>query len=87
MPRIIRIALTLFASATILVLLVYQRASKLRTDLESLTGELAEEVARDETRMIAFGLILAGGLALGGFILIIIGMAKSRRKAIEKHDG
>lgn len=86
MPRPIRIAFTLFLSATLLMLLVRQRAIKLQNDLQSLTGELAEEVAREETRMIAFGLLLAGGLAVGGFALIIVGIAKNRRKALKRHD-
>ena len=87
MPRPIRIALTLFISATILMLLVRQRAIKLQTDLQNLTGELAEEVARDETRVLAVGLILAGALALGGFVLVIVGISKSRRNALKRNDG
>ncbi|MBK1827966.1 hypothetical protein [Haloferula rosea] len=87
MPRPIRIALTLFASSTILVLLIRQRAIKLQNDLQSLTGELAEEVAREESQMIAYGLILAGLLAVGGFTLVIISMVKSRRKALNDHGG
>lgn len=87
MPRAIRIALTLFLSSTVLVLLIRQRAIRLQTDLQSMTGELAEEVARDESRMIAFGLILAGVLALSGFALVIVAIAKSRRKNLESHDG
>jgi hypothetical protein len=87
MSRPIRIAFTLFLSATVLMLLIRQRAIKLQNDLQSLTGELAEEVAREETRMIAVGIILAGGLAVGGFVLIIVAIAKNRRKALERHDG
>lgn len=87
MPSSIRIALTFFISATVLMLLVRQRAIKLQNDLQNLTGEVAEELARDETRMLAIGLILAGALALGGFVLIIVGIAKGRRKKLPRNDG
>ncbi|MGB1129678.1 MAG: hypothetical protein ACPG4K_06495 [Haloferula sp.] len=87
MPSSIRIAFTFFISATVLMLLVRQRAIKLQNDLQNLTGEVAEELARDETRMLAIGLILAGALALGGFVLIIVGIAKSRRKKLPRNDG
>jgi hypothetical protein len=87
MSRLIRIAFTLFLSATVLTLVVRQRALKLQNDLQSLTGDLAEEVARDETRVIAFGLILAGALAIGGFLLIIVSITKNRRKALKRHGG
>lgn len=79
MPRLIRIALTLFASATILVLLVSQRLNRLRSDLEVVTGEVAEEMAKQEGSMIALGLVLAGGLACGGFVLVLIEIFKRKK--------
>lgn len=78
MNRLIRIALTLFASSTILVFLVKQRLNKVEG--------LADEAVRSETQMAAVGLIIAGALAAGGFILIIVAMARSRRKKLPKHE-
>lgn len=86
MPRLVRIALTLFISATILVLLVQQRAMRLQEDLAAVTGHDAEQLAQSEERMIAVGIILAGLLALGGFVLIILAFARGRRK-LPDHEG
>ena len=77
MPRLVRIALTLFASATILVLLTRQRAVNLRSQLEA---GLADELARDETRMIVLGTILSGALGVGGLALVAAAIFQSRRK-------
>lgn len=76
MPRLVRIALTLFAAATILVFLIWQRIGR----MQGITGEVAEEFARQEAEMIAIGLILAGGMACGGFVLILVAMFRGRRK-------
>ena len=65
MNRLIRIALTLFASATILTLLVSQRLNKLKLEIE---GGLAEEAARSEGQMITIGVIAAGVMAAIGFV-------------------
>ncbi|BCX49514.1 hypothetical protein HAHE_34220 [Haloferula helveola] len=86
MNRLIRIALTLFASATVLILLIRQRALRLQKDLESVTGELANELAKQEGQMIAIGILLAGLLAAGGFVLVIIAIARGR-KPQRPHEG
>lgn len=78
MNRLIRIALTMFVSSTILLLLVRQR-------LKQVEG-LADEVVRSETQMASAGLIIAGALAAGGFILIIVAMTRTRRKKLPKHE-
>ncbi|MEM1083756.1 MAG: hypothetical protein AAGI48_06505 [Verrucomicrobiota bacterium] len=83
MNRAVRIALTLFASATILILLVYQRLQRLRTDIE---GGLAEEAARSEGQMIIVGVLIAGLLAIGGFVLMIVAATKGRRKNLPRHE-
>jgi multisubunit Na+/H+ antiporter MnhB subunit len=72
MNRLVRIALTLFASSTILVFLIRQR-------LKQAEG-LAEEALRNETQMASIGVIIAGALAAGGFVLIIIALARTRKK-------
>ena len=86
MPRLIRIALTLLASASILVLLVAQRLNRLRSDLEFATGDVAEELAKQEGDMILMGMLLAGLLGCGGFILVLVEIIRRRRKATD-HEG
>ncbi|MGB6223062.1 hypothetical protein [Haloferula sp.] len=78
MNRLIRIALTMFVSSTILLLLVRQR-------LKQVEG-LADDVVRSEAQMASVGLIIAGALAAGGFILIIVAMTRTRRKKLPKHE-
>ncbi|MFC7336972.1 hypothetical protein ACFQY0_07265 [Haloferula chungangensis] len=74
MNRLVRIALTLFASSTILIFLIQQR-------LKEAEG-MAEEALRNETQMAAIGVIIAGALAAGGFILIIVALARSRKNKL-----
>lgn len=74
MNRLVRIALTLFVSSTILILLIKQR-------LKEAEG-LAEEALRNEAQMAAVGVIIAGALAAGGFVLIIVALARSRKKKL-----
>jgi|GEM_PF-5615133 len=83
MNRLVRIALTLFASATILVLLVRQRLQRLK----GLGDEAAEEFVRSESQMALVGLILAGLLAVIGFILIIVSIGRGRRRANQALSG
>lgn len=78
MNRLIRIALTLFASSTILVFLVRQR-------LEKVEG-LAEETVRSEAQMAAIGIIIAGALAAVGFVLIIVSIARSRKERLPRNE-
>ena len=84
MNRLVRIALTFFASATILIILVFQRLKKLQVDIDG--GRLAEEAARQEGQMVMLGVIVAGALAAGGFVLIIVAVAKSRKKNLPSHE-
>lgn len=83
MNRLVRIALTLFASATILILLVSQRLKQLKIEIE---GGLAEEVARSEGQMVTMGVIIGGVLAASGFVLIIIAIARSRKKNLPRNE-
>lgn len=78
MNRLVRIALTLFASATILIILVRQR-------LNQVEG-MADEVVRSEAQMAAVGIIIAGALAAAGFVLIIISIARSRKKNLPRNE-
>ena len=78
MNRLVRIALTLFASSTILVFLVKQRLN----DIEGL----ADDVVRSEAKMAAVGIIIAGALAATGFVLIIISINRSRKKNLPRNE-
>ncbi|MEP4076419.1 hypothetical protein [Haloferula sp.] len=78
MNRLVRIALTLFASSTILIILIKQRLKKVEG--------LADELVRDETQMAALGIIIAGALAAGGFVLIIIAIARARKKNLPRNE-
>ena len=83
MSRLIRIALTLFASATILTILVHLRAKSLQTKIDA---EMAVELIRDETRMVAIGMLISGLMIAIGFILIIVEINRKRRSALSDHD-
>jgi hypothetical protein len=78
MNRLVRIALTLFASSTILIFLVRQR-------LKDIEG-LADDVVRSEAQMAAIGIMIAGTLAAAGFVLIIISIARSRKKNLPENE-
>ena len=79
MSRPVRIALTLFLSATVLVFLVRQRVALLQTNIDQ---GLSDELARSESQMILLGIIVAGGLAIAGFVIIIVAMLRSRRNSL-----
>ena len=78
MNRLIRIAITLFISATILILLVRQRLVSI--------DQLSEEAARNETQMAAVGIIIAGAMAAAGFVLIILTVARSRKRNLPGNE-
>ncbi|MGE9270924.1 MAG: hypothetical protein ACQKBU_08995 [Verrucomicrobiales bacterium] len=75
MNRFVRIALTCFASSTVLVFILRQRTLRLQ---DSIDAGIADDFARDEQRMIILGLLLAGGLGVTGFILIILAFLKRK---------
>lgn len=82
MPRIVRIAITLFIAASILLFLVSQRLQRMRTDIDA---GLSEEAARSEGQMIVLGMLIAGGLAIGGFVLLIVTISRTRKKRLSDH--
>ena len=79
MPRIVRIAITLFIASTILLLLARQRLIRLKEDMGA---GMAEDAIRDENQMIILGMIIAGGLAISGFVMLIVAVARSRNKRL-----
>ncbi len=83
MNRLVRIALTLFVSATILLLLARQRLVRLT---EQSTEILPADYVRDETQMATIGMIIAGLLAVTGIVLVTVALVR-RRKPTGRRDG
>ena len=82
MPRPIRIAVSLFIASTVLIFLAQQRLVRLK---ESIDAGLTDEAIRNENQMVLLGLIIAGSLAVGGFVLIIVSIAKARKNRLQDH--
>lgn len=76
MPRLIRIAATLFVSATILAVLARMRLA----EVQGLDPEVFGERIAGETQMSVFGIVLAGLLALGGFVVLGVAFVRQRRE-------
>ena len=72
MNRLIRIALTLFAAATILIFLVLQRLERAKT----LIGRAAES----EIQMAYLGMGIVAIMLVAGLALIVTAIVRSRKK-------
>ncbi len=72
MNRLVRIALTLFISASILVFLVLERLQRAR--------ELSEIAAAPELKMVYIGMGLIALMLIAGLSLIGIALVRSRKK-------
>lgn len=72
MPRLVRIALTLFLSASVLVFLVLQR-------LERAKG-MSEVAAAAELQMAYIGMGLIGVMLAAGLALIITALVRTRKQ-------
>lgn len=73
MHRLVRIALTLFLSASVLVFLVLQR-------LERAKG-MSEAAAAAEMQMAYIGMGLIGAMLAAGLALIITALVRTRRNS------
>ena len=73
MHRLVRIALTLFLSASVLVFLVLQR-------LERAKG-MSEVAAAAELQMAYIGMGLIGVMLAAGLALIITALVRTRKKS------
>lgn len=73
MNRLVRIAVTLFLSASILVFLVLQR-------LERAKG-MNEIAAAAELRMASLGMFLIAAMLVSGLVLIITALVRSRKSS------
>lgn len=71
MKRLVRIALTLFVSASVLIFLVLQRLERAK----EMTGIEAES----EAQMAWFGMVLVGAMLLGGIALLVTAFIRSRK--------
>jgi hypothetical protein len=81
MNRLVRIALTMFVSATILFFLVGNRAKKARELQGSAHGNPATvAVVEKELQMAWLGVLIGAGLAGGGVVLMITAWVRNRKK-------
>lgn len=83
MNRLIRIALTLFVSATILAVLVRQRLARIEVAESEV---LPADYVRDETQMATLGAYIAVALAVTGVVLLVVAMVKRSRAARSRDD-
>ncbi len=85
MNRPVRIALTLFVSATILIFLVLQRlqrAQEAQKLLHSPSGR-SSELAQSELQMAYVGMGMVGLMLLAGIVLVVKAMIQARREKAE----
>ncbi|TAE73381.1 MAG: hypothetical protein EAZ65_09050 [Verrucomicrobia bacterium] len=73
MNRLVRIAVTLFASASILIFLVLQRLERAKS--------MNEIAAAAEQRMALIGIGITGFMLLAGLSLIITALIRARKKS------
>lgn len=71
MNRLVRIALTLFLSASLLVFLVLQRLQRAK--------EMTEIAAADELKMAYIGMALIGLMLVAGLSLIGVALVRTRK--------
>ncbi len=76
MNRLTRIALTLFFSATLLLVLARLRLEK----AGELDPESMAEVIQQETRMGYLAVIMAGVMMLAGTVLVVVRLVRARRR-------
>jgi hypothetical protein len=80
MNRLVRIALTLFISATILIFLVLQRLQRAKEASASLPSGSSSELAKSELQMVYIGMGLVGLMLAVGVGLIIAAIIRARKK-------
>ena len=81
MPRLIRIAVTLFLSATVLLLIVRQRAMRLaQLEQQGVSSSDLRAYVDNEAQMVIAGLCIAGVLLLGGVVLTVMSLIQSRKR-------
>ena len=81
MNRLVRIALTLFISATILIFLVLQRLQRAKEASVGLPSGSHSELAKSELQMVYIGMGLVGLMLAAGVGLIIAAIIRARKNA------
>ncbi|WP_193211774.1 hypothetical protein [Luteolibacter marinus] len=72
MNRLVRIALTLFIAASVLILLVLKRLERAK--------EMIGSQADSEVQMAYFGMGIVALMMIGGIVLLITAWVRSRKK-------
>lgn len=80
MNRLVRIALTLFVSATILIFLVAQRLQRAKEIGAGADANELSEFARSELQMAYIGMGIVGIMLIAGVALIVTAIAKAKKK-------
>ena len=86
MPRLIRIAITLFIAATILTFLANQRVQEAKEHMGEGNAEEITDYARNQAQMGMIGILLAGIMIIIAFVLMIIEVSRMKKKALEGGD-
>ncbi|MCW1915791.1 hypothetical protein OJ996_19550 [Luteolibacter sp. GHJ8] len=86
MNRLVRIALTLFISASILIFLVLQRLQRAKEAAASLRGGTHNPMAESEFQMVYIGMGIVGVMLAAGIGLIIAAIIKGRQQKLDS-DG
>ena len=82
MNRLVRIALTLFASATIMVFLINRRLQALpKTSAGDKLPDSQLDQIHNEVVMINVGFVLIGAMLLAGIVLIITAIVRTRKQS------
>jgi len=82
MNRLIRIALTLFASATIMVFLVLKRLQHARDSGWIYPDGSVHPLGKSELQMVNFGMGLIGLMLVAGLVLILVAVFQNRKKSV-----
>ena len=85
MNRLVRIALTLFVSSTILIFLVLQRLERAKEASALRTPGGTGELAQSELQMAYVGMGLVGLMLTIGIVLIITAIVRARKSTADPH--
>jgi multisubunit Na+/H+ antiporter MnhB subunit len=81
MNRLVRIALTLFISSTILIFLVLQRLERAKEASAGLPHGSHSELAKSELQMVYIGMGMVGVMLAVGVGLIVTTIIRTRKNA------
>ena len=86
MPRLIRIALTLFLAATILTIMAGMRADRAQEYQTLGMDEEISELASNEAQMVMVGTILATVMVIAGLGLVVAEIVRRRNRSRTNDD-